>query len=415
MSISGKLRVFIKWLAAIIIAVVVFFIGANHYRMQFWPFGEGYFDTLDMEEVIPDSKTAKILSVFGSLDLKVFDIPSDDDFPSGPFEILGNDRFLFITKCGGVYFTQLENDHLRLINRDKGLVRNTVSGQDETDDLVYCKDMSGVKDSLLVNNVLYVSHTIWDSESNGARLAVSEFDLDRDNLKLSFKRQIFLSKPAIKEPFLGHQAGGRLVIGENSQTLYLAVGDFAKPDGVQDMATSLGKLIQINLKTLESEIYATGLRSPSGGLYFDKDTAELWESEHGPKGGDEVNLLKRDKNYGWPIVSYGTLYERDGMGNYYGHKFNNHEGYEKPIFTFVPSIGIGPIVKYPKTGRNEYWENDFFVAGMASMTLYRMKKEGERIVYAEPVLNGYRIRAIKIDPDGRFYIKTDHNQFLISD
>jgi len=114
-------------------------------------------------------------------------------------------------------------------------------------------------------------------------------------------------------------------------------------------------------------------------------------------------------------VSYGTIYERDGMGNYYGNKFNSHEGYEKPAMTFVPSIGIGPIAKYASTGKNDYWDNDLFVAGMASLTLYRIKREGNQLVYAEPVLNGYRIRAMEIDEHGNFYIRTDHNQFLMSE
>jgi len=406
-----------RWLIRAVIAIavmlLVFFIGANQYRMQWWPFGEGYFDTLDMDEQIPDSKKTEIRSVFGTLDLQVFHIPGDDAFPSGPFEILGDDHYLFITKCGDANFTVVDGDRLRITKRTSLAI--PVQGEERTENLVYCRDMSGVKDSLLLGNRLLVSHTVWDPENNGARLAISEFSFDKSNAEIVYKRQVFLSNPAIKEPFLGHQAGGKLALGADDNELFFAVGDFSKPDSVQDMSTSLGKLIRINLKTLQHEIYASGLRSPSGGLFYDRGTGELWESEHGPKGGDEINFIKQGKNYGWPLVSYGTLYERDGMGNYYGHKFNAHEGFEKPAFTFVPSIGLGPIYKYPKSGRNEYWENDFFVSGMASMTLYHMKKEGERIVYAEPVLNGYRIRAFKIDADGRFFIKTDHNQFLISE
>jgi glucose/arabinose dehydrogenase len=232
---------------------------------------------------------------------------------------------------------------------------------------------------------------------------------------VTFKREIYLSRPAIKEPFLGHQVGGKMALGENENTLYLAIGDFSKPDKVQDKTTSLGKVIKIDLKSLNAEVYATGFRSPNGGLFYDHETNELWLNDHGPRGGDEINLVKRGKNYGWPIVSYGTIYERDGIGGYYGNKFNNHEGYEKPAMTFVPSIGIGPIAKYASTGKNDYWDNDYFVAGMGSMTLLRIRKEGANLVYAEPVLTGYRIRSIKIDPDGTFYLKTDHNQLLISD
>lgn len=98
----------------------------------------------------------------------------------------------------------------------------------------------------------------------------------------------------------------------------------------------------------------------------------------------------------------------------YGNKFNNHEGYEKPAMTFVPSIGIGSIAQYPTAGKTGYWDNDFFVAGMGANTLYRVKKEEPNLIYAEPVLSGYRIRAMKIDNQGNFYMKTETNQFLIS-
>lgn len=361
----------------------------------------------------------KITSIFGTQQLKLYQLPFEDGYPTGPFEMLGNQHFLFVTKCGEVYFTKLE-DELKIIKTGKSLTKFIPGGEDSVDEsriknLVYCKDLSGVKDSLLINNSLFVAYTTWDEQQNGARLAVSEFEVDIPNADVVFKREIYLSRPAIKEPFLGHQVGGKLVTGESNHILYLSIGDFSKPERVQDKTTSIGKVIRIDLQRLNAEVYATGIRSPSGGLFFDKESNELWLSEHGPRGGDEINLIKKGKNYGWPIVSYGTIYERDGMSNYYGNKFNNHEGFEKPAMTFLPSIGVGQIAKYPSTGKNDYWDHDYFVAGMAALQLYRIKKEGTNLVYAEPVLSGYRIRAIKIDAQGNFYLKTDHNQFLVSE
>lgn len=361
----------------------------------------------------------RLASVYGTQTLKEYKLPFEDQYPSGSFEILGKDRFLFISKCGEVYFTRLEGV-LKLIKPGKSLTKYIPGNEESTDEssakqVVYCKDLSGVKDSLLVRNALFVSYTVWDEQKNGARLAVSEFELDQANAEVMFKREIYLSRPAIKEPFLGHQVGGKLVLGADDNTLFLSVGDFSKPERVQDKTTSLGKVIRIDLQRLSADVYATGFRSPSGGLYFDRQANELWLSEHGPRGGDEINLVKRGRNYGWPIVSYGTIYERDGMSGYYGNTFNNHEGYEKPLMSFVPSVGIGAIAQYPRTGKNDYWDDDLFVAAMASTSLLRIKKEGQTLAYAEPVLTGYRIRAIKIDQAGNFYLKTDHNQLLISD
>lgn len=366
-----------------------------------------------------EAEPIRIQSVFGTLNLKEYALPFEDTYPTGPFEKLDKTQYLFITKCGDIHFTKLDNE-LTLTKSGKKLSKFIPGREDSTDEsdaknVVYCKDFSGVKDSLLVNNSLYVAYTVWDDQNNGVRLAVSEFELDKDAFELIFKREIYLSRPAIKEPILGHQVGGKLVQGENDHTLYLSIGDFSKPERVQDSTTSIGKVIRIDLKRLNAEVFASGLRSPSGGMLYDQESHELWLTDHGPRGGDEINLIKRNKNYGWPIVSYGTIYERDGIGNYYGNKFNSHEGYEKPAMTFLPSIGIGPIAKYAHTGKNDYWDNNYFFAGMGSKTLYRSKKEGSNLVYAEPVLTGYRIRSLKIDSQGIFYIKTDGNQLLISE
>lgn len=361
----------------------------------------------------------RISSVFGTQPLKVYKLPFEDQYPSGPFERLDKHLFLFISKCGDVYFVR-QNETMELVKPGKQLAKFIPGGDTSADEssskqLVYCKELSGVKDSLLIGKTLYVAYTAWDEVTNGVRLAVSEFAVDVENSEVSFDREIYISRPAIKEPILGHQVGGKLVLGENERTLYLSIGDFSKPDRVQDKTTSLGKVMRIDLQRLNTEVYATGFRSPSGGLFYDRESNELWLTDHGPRGGDEINLIKRGKNYGWPIVSYGTIYERDGMSGYYGNKFNSHEGHEKPLMTFVPSIGIGPLAKYPKTGRNDFWDNDFFVAGMGNTTLYRVRREGTTLVYAEPVLSDYRIRAIQIDANGTFYLKTDHNQLLISE
>lgn len=365
-----------------------------------------------------EKEPLRIQSVFGTLNLKEYPLPFEDSYPTGPFEKLDKNQYLFITKCGDIHFTKLDKEVV--INKSWKLSKYYPGHESSTEEsdaknVVYCKDLSGVKDILLLNNTLYVAYTVWDDQFNGVRLAVSEFEIDRDIYEINFKREIYLSRPAIKEPILGHQVGGKLAIGENDHTLYVSIGDFSKPERVQDNTTSIGKVIRIDLKRLNAEVFASGLRSPSGSLFYDRETNELWSTEHGPRGGDEINLIKRNRNYGWPIVSYGTIYERDGMGNYYGNKFNSHEGYEKPVMTFLPSIGIGPIAKYASTGKNDYWDGNYFFAGMASQTLYRAKKEGASFVYAEPVFTGYRIRALKIDAQGVFYIRTDSNHLLISE
>ena len=363
----------------------------------------------------PAEEAPTITSVFGIEPLKVYALPFEDKYPTGPFEILDDKHFLFVGKCGQVYFTRL-GGKLELEHAAGELRKPAADDAGAFANPVYCKEFTGVKDSLRVGDKLLVAYTIWDAKLNGIRLAVSEFTLDTAAQTLAFTRDVYVSDPAIKEPILGNQVGGKMTLGENDGILYLAIGDFSRPEFVQDKQTSLGKVLRIELSSLRSQVWATGVRSPSGGLFYDRKSSQLWLTDHGPQGGDEINLIQRGRNYGWPLVSYGTMYERGGMGNYYGgNGFNTHEGYTKPAMTFVPSVGVGPIARYPDNGKNEYWENDYFVAGMGANTLYRIRKEDEHLVYAEPVLKGYRIRSIKFDNAGNFYLKTDNNQLLLSD
>lgn len=124
----------------------------------------------------------RIVSVFGAQELKVYQLPFEDAYPTGPFERLDKDRYLFITKCGDVYFTQLEGE-LRLLNPAQPLTKPAAEGDKA---VVYCKDSSGVKDMLLLDNALFVAYTTWDAENNGARMAVTEYELDADGLGLTY-------------------------------------------------------------------------------------------------------------------------------------------------------------------------------------------------------------------------------------
>lgn len=165
-----------------------------------------------------EKEPVRIQSVFGTSNLKEFSLPFEDGYPMGPFEKLDEAQYLFISKCGDIHFAKLDSEIVltktgkKLSKFIPGNEKSTV--ESDAKNVVYCRDLSGVKDSLLINNSLFVAYTVWDDQFNGVRLAVSEFELDKEAHELIFKREIYLSRPAIKEPILGHQVGGKLAVGK---------------------------------------------------------------------------------------------------------------------------------------------------------------------------------------------------------
>jgi glucose/arabinose dehydrogenase len=153
------------------------------------------------------------------------------------------------------------------------------------------------------------------------------------------------------------------------------------------------------------EIWSYGHRNPQG-LAWNAATNTLWETEHGPQGGDELNVIERGKNYGWPVIGYGANYR---LGTEI-HAARNKEGMEQPKAFFVPSIGISGLMLY--TGdKFPNWKDNAFVGGMAGnyRQLVRFSLNGNVVVNREQLLpREYRIRDVRQGPDGFVYIATDN-------
>ena len=132
------------------------------------------------------------------------------------------------------------------------------------------------------------------------------------------------------------------MVQSGDDTILVSVGDH-QFDGfydsravAMDPATDLGKLIELNIKTGVSRHFARGLRNPEG-LTIARD-GRIWESEHGPQGGDEINLMVEGRNYGWPIVTYGMAYGYPPKNWPFNPRPGGHDGYTRPRFAFVPAI-----------------------------------------------------------------------------
>jgi glucose/arabinose dehydrogenase len=143
-----------------------------------------------------------------------------------------------------------------------------------------------------------------------------------------------------------------------------------------------------------STIWTYGHRNPQG-LSIDPATGLLWESEHGPMGGDELNLLEAGHNYGWPVVSHGLEPGITGT---------THEGMDPPIVYWNPTIAPSGIHFYAGT-RYPSWRNDLFVTGLGGTALRRLEVKGREVTHQEVLFNRYgRVRDVVTGPDGLLYV-----------
>jgi aldose sugar dehydrogenase len=212
--------------------------------------------------------------------------------------------------------------------------------------------------------------------------------------------------------------GSRIVL-DGSGNLYFAVGDRNDRQKVQDKRYHIGKLLRIKEdgsipkdnpfvkeKNAQPEIWSLGHRSPQG-LTLHPETKELWEAEMGPRGGDEVNIIEKGKNYGWPEVTRGREYYGPKIG--VADKFDR----ENPIVYWTPSISPSGIDfyfqdKFPK------WKGSLFLANLSGQHLRRLSLKGRSIVAQEELLKdlGSRFRHVRSGPDGFLYASTDEGLII---
>jgi len=251
-----------------------------------------------------------------------------------------------------------------------------------------------------------------------------------ENDKLSDVKEIFEAKAWNDAP--GH-FGARMAF-DNQNHLFLSVGDRMaglfprRPDGAMDpnlaghpaqnLGSHQGKILRFNddgsvpadnpfvgQAGKLPEIWSYGHRNPQG-LAWNPETNTLWETEHGPQGGDELNLIEKGKNYGWPVIGYGANYT---LGTEI-HASRNKEGMEQPKAFFVPSIAISSLTFY-EGDKFPNWKGNAFVGGMAAnyRQVVRFSLNGPVVTNREPLLQGqFRARDVRTGPDGFIYIATDN-------
>jgi glucose/arabinose dehydrogenase len=261
------------------------------------------------------------------------------------------------------------------------------------------------------NNIVYLTYAAGTSAANGTQVARARFD----GSTLRDLQVIFKAMP-LKDT--DNHYGGRLAFLSDG-TFALTIGEgFEYREKAQDLTSDLGKIVRLNddgsvpqdnpfvaRPSVRPEIYTWGHRNPQG-LIFDAQSGRLYETEHGPRGGDELNIIVAHKNYGWPVITYGMDYS-----GAYVSPYTQRSGLEQPVIYWTPSIAPSGLAIY-RGDKFPAWTGDLFVGALAFQHLRRIHlDERGNVVDQEELLNDlhWRIRDVRAAPDGYLYVCTDED------
>jgi glucose/arabinose dehydrogenase len=305
---------------------------------------------------------------------------------------------------------------LRLLRRD-GTLSEPLGGVPEVD----ARDQGGLLDVAIdpdfsENRLVYLS---FSEAGEGGRnsTAVARGALNADATAIADVEVIFSQQPKLRST---KHFGSRLVFDRGGY-LFVTLGERSEArfrEQAQDLDSHLGKIVRIRpdgsvpddnpfvgQSSAFAEIWSYGHRNIQAAA-INPETGVLWEIEHGPRGGDELNIVAPGKNYGWPVVSFGVNYS----GTPVGSGESSGPGFEPPIYQWTPVIAPSGMAFYSGKAFPE-WEGDLFVGGLASTALVRLKLDGNAVAHEERILDdaGLRMRDVVEGPDGALYVLTDED------
>ncbi len=294
----------------------------------------------------------------------------------------------------------------------KGLPKSDVGGQGGLLDVAVHRNFAE-------NRLIYWSFS--EAGNGGNSTAVARGRLSEDGTALNDVRVIFSQKPKVRSD---KHFGSRLVF-DGKGHLFVTLGERFDPKfrvQAQDLGSHLGKIVRlmedgkvppdnpfVNKAGALSEIWSYGHRNAQAAA-INPATGALWEIEHGPMGGDEINLPQPGKNYGWPIVSFGKNYD----GTPVGSGKSEMPGMEPPIYQWTPVIAPSGMAFYTAE-LFPRWKGNLFVGGLRSQALVRLELDGAKVTHEERLLRelGMRIRDVAQGPEGALYVVTDENDGMI--
>ena len=315
------------------------------------------------------------------------------------FTFLPGDKYVLATlKKGDIYLIGIHNKELKKINHN---VPSTVHGQGGLLDI-------NVHPHYEKNKKVFLTHTY--SKNGEYTTALSVGTLQQKTLQLKSK----LLHVAKAYSSKGQHFGSRVVLSKTGHLFY-SIGDRGERHEAQKLTTHKGKIIRLNwdgsvpkgnpfLKNKQAlpEIWSYGHRNPQG-LFWQSKTQKLWEQEHGPRGGDEINHVLPGKNYGWPVITYGKEYWGPSIGE--GKK---KRGMEQPVYQYTPSIAPSGLVVYSGK-KKKAWENHFFLGALKLTHVNHVNWDGKKAGSEQRYFRdrAERVRCIREDSKGDIWYSTD--------
>ncbi len=278
---------------------------------------------------------------------------------------------------------------------------------------------------------LFLSYNEFHEDQNCHTLTVARLTLpvsgpvsgtsaSPEDWEIVFRSSPCLPLRGVNDAIQGEEAGGRIAFSPDGTTAYLTVGEYGwngwDSDGLTELSRSSlaqnpnadqGKIVEIDLATLEARHFSTGHRNAQG-VTVDHE-GRIWSVEHGPRGGDELNLIEDGNNYGWPVVTYGTDYNGAPIPGV--QTVGYHDGYAEPVYAWLPSVGISGITAL-HADFHPSWDGDLLAISLNGNTLFRIRVDGERVVFTEEIEMGRRLRDIEQLENGRLVIWTDSHEVI---
>lgn len=329
-------------------------------------------------------------------------------------EGLSNPWAIAFLPQGGMLVTE-KPGALRFVGTD-GSLSEPIKGVPDVD----ARSQGGLLDvtvspDFATDRKVYLSYAEAGEGGNGT--AVARGTLSADQTTLENVEVIFQQKPKVAS---AQHFGSRLVFDREGH-LYVTLGERSQEQfrmQAQELDSHLGKIVRINpdgsvpednpfvgQAGALPEIWSYGVRNVQAAA-INPATGVLWEIEHGPRGGDELNIIQPGANYGWPVVTLGINYD----GSPVGEGLKTRKGMVDAIHTWTPVIAPSGMVFYDGA-EFEGWKGDLFVGGLAATTLVKLELDGDTVTGEERLLEslGLRIRDVAVGPDGAIYVATDES------
>lgn len=289
---------------------------------------------------------------------------------------------------------------MKLVDTTNGQTKNVTGvpkvdygGQGGLGDVVFAPGTG----SDLSNATIYLSWAeAGQGDTRGAVIARGTINCAGASCAISDLTPVWTQNPKVTGR--GHYSH-RMAFSPDGKYLFLTSGDRQKMDPAQDANSDLGKVIRLDLATGKTERWTMGNRNLLG-IAFDA-AGNLWETEMGPQGGDEVNLIVQGKNYGWPKVSNGS--------HYGGEEIPDHaagDGFEAPKVWWNPSISPSSLIVY-SGDMFPQWKGDIFIGGLSGEALLRIDVDGTNATKGDQFAMGTRIREVEQGPDGAIWLLED--------